>query len=164
MDNFDATLYFRNQYLKEAESADDTSLSTQISNVIPENTSIEDFATSVSEILMEDYGKHNVEKFMEALHGKLGINESQDGINLRDEEERISKVVKDNHDLDNSVTLFTPEDGRVEIKVYYNLEKEEGEAIKKTIEAQGYKVPSYTLAYDDDFGDRDNFPRFKIEK
>ena len=78
MDNFDATLYFRNQYLREAKASDNSSLSSQLSNAIPENTSIEDFATSVSEILMEDYGKHNVGKFMEVLHGKLGINESQE--------------------------------------------------------------------------------------
>jgi hypothetical protein len=55
-----------------------TTLSEKISNLLEENTSYEDFAKSVYEVLEKDYGKHNYSKFLKTLTDLINknINES----------------------------------------------------------------------------------------
>lgn len=43
---------------------------------VDDSLSYKDFAEAVAAILIEDYGTHNFEPFMEVLHARLGMNES----------------------------------------------------------------------------------------
>ena len=46
-----------------------------LSSAVPEDTSYKDFAKAVAKLLKEDYGSHNIEPFMKALHAELGLDE-----------------------------------------------------------------------------------------
>ncbi len=102
MKNFDAHKWFKNQYLKEsddpkigaeleagmfgtgvAENESGGSKSQQLTNAInsamiqiDDSMSYKDFADSVANILIDEYGTHNFTPFMEVLHARLGMNES----------------------------------------------------------------------------------------
>ena len=68
MDNFDTTKYFRNQYLNEAGISTDPTLYDRLTAAVGEDTTVDDFALTVAEVLKEQYGSHNYEGFMEVLH------------------------------------------------------------------------------------------------
>ena len=102
MKNFDAHKWFKNQYVKEsddpkigaeleagmfgtgvAENENGDSKSQQLTNAInsamiqiDDSMSYKDFADSVANILIDEYGTHNFTPFMEVLHARLGMNES----------------------------------------------------------------------------------------
>lgn len=102
MDNFNAHKWFKNQYLEEsddpkigaeleagmfgtgvAENEGGGSKSQQLTNAInsamvkiDDSMSYKDFADAVANILIDEYGTHNFNPFMEVLHARLGMNES----------------------------------------------------------------------------------------
>ena len=84
MDNFNLTSYFRNQYLNEAEGEEKIireSLISSISDSIPEETSVKDFAIAVGAILKDSYGKQNFNSFMDTLHAELGMESLNEQLN-----------------------------------------------------------------------------------
>lgn len=102
MDNFNAHKWFKNQYLEEsddpkigaeleagmfgtgvAENEGGGSKSQQLTMAInnamvkiDDSMSYKDFADAVANILIDEYGTHNFNPFMEVLHARLGMNES----------------------------------------------------------------------------------------
>ena len=102
MDNFNAHKWFKSQYLEEsddpkigaeleagmfgtgvAENEGGGSKSQQLTNAInsamvkiDDSMSYKDFADAVANILIDEYGTHNFNPFMEVLHARLGMNES----------------------------------------------------------------------------------------
>jgi hypothetical protein len=102
MKNFDAHKWFKSQYLKEsddpkigaeleagmfgtgvAENEGSNSKSQQLANAInsamvkiDDSMSYKDFAEAVASILINEYGTHNFNPFMEVLHARLGMDES----------------------------------------------------------------------------------------
>jgi hypothetical protein len=74
---FDATKWFRNQYIKEA-GLEDNVKSTQLADLIlksiikvDDSLSYEDLAKSIAIILKNEYGVHNFEPFMDELKRNL---------------------------------------------------------------------------------------------
>jgi hypothetical protein len=49
-------------------------MANKIEIIIPENTSVKDFAIAVADILIEDYGKHNYELFINTLSKEIGFD------------------------------------------------------------------------------------------
>jgi len=102
MKNFDAHKWFKSQYLKEsddpkigaeleagmfgtgvAENEGSNSKSQQLASAIDsamvkidDSMSYKDFAEAVASILINEYGTHNFNPFMEVLHARLGMDES----------------------------------------------------------------------------------------
>ena len=90
MDNFNLTSYYRKQYLIEAEGEEKVrteSLISSLSNSIPEETPIKDFAVAVGSILKDSYGKHNFNSFMDTLHAELGMESLNEQLNTSSPEE-----------------------------------------------------------------------------
>ena len=90
MDNFNLTSFFRNQYLNEAEGEEKVrieSLISSLSNSIPEETPVKDFAVAVGAILKDDYGKQNFNSFMDTLHAELGMESLNEQLNTSSPEE-----------------------------------------------------------------------------
>ena len=64
------------KHLKTFESINSDKLSEEISKSIQnidDSMSYEDFAESVAKILIDEYGTHNYEPFIETLKRKLGM-------------------------------------------------------------------------------------------
>ena len=81
MDQFNITKWNRQRYLAEVEGevSDAKKLAELINNAIDsidDNLSYKDFANAVAIILKSEYGSHNFNPFMEALHSSLGIKEN----------------------------------------------------------------------------------------
>lgn len=89
MDNFNLTSFFRDQYLKEVEKSEPTSLSKKVLDVVEEETPVKEFAVAVAEVLKEGYGSRNFSSFMEVLHKELGMNESLSEQQLNESPEKL---------------------------------------------------------------------------
>tara|TARA_R110000782_G_scaffold203184_2_gene291698 strand:+ start:30520 stop:31722 length:1203 start_codon:yes stop_codon:yes gene_type:complete len=82
MDQFNISKWNRSRYL--AETREGTSKSIQLTGLInkaldqvDEFLNVEDFASSVANILKEEYGSHLFSKFMGKLHAELGMDVSE---------------------------------------------------------------------------------------
>ena len=82
MGQFNISKWNRSRYL--AETREGTSKSTQLTGLInkaldqvDEFLNVEDFASSVANILKEEYGSHLFSKFMGKLHAELGMDVSE---------------------------------------------------------------------------------------
>lgn len=53
--------------IKEELQKANGGLKQAIADAIPDNTSVQDFATAVAQILQEDYGTHNYAQFIQVL-------------------------------------------------------------------------------------------------
>ena len=84
-----------------------------LSSAVPEDTSYKDFAKAVAKLLKEDYGSHNIEPFMKALHAELGLDES-----VNEEVDEL-EAIKDKLEADpeNKYLIFTIDRDKDEIRV-----------------------------------------------
>ena len=81
MSEFNISSWLKDQYLTEAGlgSTKSQSLANAINAAmlqIDDSMSYVDFADAVASILIDEYGTHNFNPFMEVLHARLGMNES----------------------------------------------------------------------------------------
>lgn len=150
MDNFNLTSYYRKQYLIEAEGEEKLtkeSLITSISNSIPEDTSVKDFAVAVGAILKDSYGKQNFNSFMDTLHTELGMESLKEESSFDLENKELSNAIKDEFEIDNYITMFTPDMGKVRFET--DDIRDEFEQIKKFLEGKGLTITkSYQFADD----------------
>ena len=56
---------------------------------VPEDTSYTEFAKAIAQMIKDEYGSHNIEPFMKALHAELGLNEAEDSGPMTPEEEKM---------------------------------------------------------------------------
>ena len=84
-----------------------------LSSAVPEDTSYKDFAKAVAKLLKEDYGSHNIEPFMKALHAELGLDES-----VNEEVDELEAIkAKLEADPANKYLIFTIDKDKDEIRV-----------------------------------------------
>ena len=81
MSEFNISSWLKDQYLNEAGlgSTKSQQLANSINSAmieIDDSMSYTDFAEAVASILINEYGTHNFNPFMEVLHARLGMNES----------------------------------------------------------------------------------------
>lgn len=154
MDNFNLTSYFRNQYLNEAEGEEKVRIESLISSLkttVPEGTEPEDFAVAVGAVLKDDYGKQNFNSFMDTLHAELGMESLKEESSFDLENKELSNDIKDEFKIDNYVTMFTPDMGKIRFET--DDIRDEFEQIKKFLEGKGLTITkSYQFADDVDGG------------
>jgi len=62
------------EFLNESKTSDRIADGiTNTINKVDDSLSYTDFAKAVAKIILEDYGKHNIEPFMKELHKELNI-------------------------------------------------------------------------------------------
>jgi len=49
-----------------------------LSAAVPEDTSYTEFAKAVAQMIKDEYGSHNIDPFMKALHAELGLKEGKE--------------------------------------------------------------------------------------
>jgi|FLOH01.1.fsa_nt_gi hypothetical protein len=139
MSQFDQSKWRKNQLLQEAgllESVADQAakaIDAAIASV-EEIISYKDFALAVAEILKDQYGAHNFDKFMEVLHTELGMNES-----LNEEEDNYLVSLSKELTTKYPDLKFYPRDNRIDV-VGYNSDMGDFADENRNTDFNGYYV------------------------
>ena len=167
MSEFNISSYLKEQYLIEAgeSTTQSTSLAKLINSSIKsidDSMSYKDFAQAVAKVLIDDYGQHLFNPFMEVLHSKLGINES-----LTDDmdEEQLGKDFEDNFNVD-AYSRMLGDVGKLTIQVKEDIDEIEFESMISFIQERGYRVDKSQSNswYDVEPGERIYYPSIKYSK
>tara|TARA_R110000787_G_scaffold275061_1_gene383457 strand:+ start:511 stop:1059 length:549 start_codon:yes stop_codon:yes gene_type:complete len=175
MGNFNAHKWFKNQYLKESDdpkigaeleagmfgtgvAEGQGDLYSAFSSALPENTSYKDFAKAVAKILIDDYGSHNFNPFMEVLHAELGINESLN----ENEDNTLAREIESRFGGDPYVDMRDGKNGTITFRERSEFPDSEWGEILDFLKSKGFEITSESNYYDIEPGEREWFPKINI--
>jgi hypothetical protein len=142
-----------------------------LTKVVPEFADIKDFATAVGKMVVEDYGSHNIQTFLNVVERFLmdSLNE-QEGSSLIQYEKESQKLQKELEDT------YNRNDIRVRIYQFRNDDKVKGyvrfdsrelppaewKNIKNMLQAKGYEITKDSNYWDME-DDRTHYPTIEFE-
>lgn len=187
MDNFNTHKWFKNQYLEEsddpkigaeleagmfgtgvAEGEDGGSKSQQLTMAInnamvkiDDSMSYKDFAEAVASILIDEYGTHNFNPFMEVLHARLGMNESLN----ENEDDDLAREIDSRFGGNPYIDMVGGNRGTITFRMKGEFPDSEWNEILNLVKSKGFEVTRDSNYYDIEPGEREWFPRidFKLK-
>lgn len=159
MSEFNISSWFKNQYLTEAGlgSTKSQQLANSINSAMIEidnSMSYKDFAEAVASILINEYGTHNFNPFMEVLHARLGMNES---INENMDDDLAKEI--DSRFGGNPYVR----NGKIQFRMKNEFPDDKWDEILDLVKSKGFEIIDDSNYYDMEPKEREWFPTIKFK-
>ena len=166
MSEFNVSSWLKDQYLTEAGlgSTKSQQLANSINSAmveIDDSMSYKDFAEAVASILIDEYGTHNFNPFMEVLHARLGMNESLNEI----KEDDLAREIDSRFGGNPSVGMRGEDRGTIIFRMKDEFQDNEWDEILNLVKSKGFEITQESNYYDIEPGEREWFPKidFKLK-
>lgn len=142
-----------------------------LTKVVPEFADIKDFAAAVGKMVVEDYGHHNIQTFLNVVEKYLmdSLNEQSNSaiISYDKEAKELKKELEDTYNRnDIRVSIYQYRDNdKINGTVKFDsreLPPAEWKNVKNTLQAKGYEITKDSNFWDMD-DDRTWYPTIQFE-